>query len=226
MLSPVRPPIPAQPADRSVSLLIPAEEAAGRRREREGPLEIGRVLLWVLGSVCAAAGSAVWLGRGPASLPALGLLIFGSLLVVLGVVESVLLRSAKANAPEAAHIWDEGVELILSSGGVRGVLWEDPKLALDVYLRARRGTSEPERLLVWLMDGGIPPCDLSPTGFERIESAVVAHHLGCTEVRRGRHGRETRILSIRPGVRFATFDGLEGAPPRSTAASYARREQE
>jgi len=180
-----------------VVLLRPAEEVDRLRHQRERPAEIGRSLLLFLGAVCAAAGGALWVTHG--SVVAEALVAFGALLIGLGFVEHVLLQRDRTHWIDQAHLWDDGIELVLHNGEIRAASWTDPGLAFDIFVRPRRNTNDDERLLIWRKDPKVPPCDLSEVGLDKLKGAVMAHELGFTEFRRGRRAREARVYEIRAG---------------------------
>jgi hypothetical protein len=197
--------------EHGVSLLRPAEEAAGLRRRRERPAEIGRYLLILLGAVCGAAGAALWVTT-PIVLVAGAILGFGLILIALGATLHLVLLRERERWPEETHAWDEGIEILLHDGELRAASWTDPKLALDVFVKQRRHLTDDERLLVWRMGSGIPPCDLSRDGFDRLMQVVVTHDLKLAEFRGGRKGREARAYEIR-GRQIRPSVGMPVAPP-------------
>lgn len=208
---------PTDPApEEAASLLVSADQAASFRRRRERPAEIGRYLLLGLGVVCAGAASALWITTR-VSLVAAALLGFGLILAALGGTLHLFLLRDRARWPEQAHAWNEGLEVLLHDGELRATAWTDPKLALDIFVRRARHAKDDERLLVWRMGTGIPPCDLSAGGFERLMQAVVAHDLQLNEFRGGRKGREARAYEIR-GKSVRSALGMRVAPPEPSQA--------
>jgi hypothetical protein len=199
---PEQPPTGGFAEEHGVSLLRPAEEATDLRRRRERPAEVGRYLLIGLGSVCAGAAGALWVTTR-VSLVAGSLLGFGLILIALGATLHLVLLRDRERWPEEAHAWDEGIELLLHDGELRAASWTDPKLALDVFVRRRRGATDEERLMVWRMGPAVPPCDLSRAGFELLMQVVVAHHLQLAEFRGGSKAREARAYEIRGSVHRA-----------------------
>jgi len=200
------PPAPDGPSDgHGVPLLAPPTEAEAHRRRRERPAEIGRFLLIGLGAICASAALAFWL-TSHAALVAAPLLAFGLLLVALGLTLHFVLQRDRDRWPEAAHAWEEGIELLLHDGELRAASWSDPKLALDLFVHQRPGPASDERLLVWRMDSAVPPCDLSEGGFNHLLRVVVTHDLRLTEFRRGRGSREARAYEIRARTAPSLFD--------------------
>lgn len=177
--------------------MVPAEEAERLRRRRERPAEIGRYALLGLGAVCATAGAALWLTTPGVSLPAVAFLAFGLTLMALGGTLHLLLVRDRDRWPEQVHAWADGIELLLHDGELRAASWDDPKLALDLYVQPRRGSSYEDHLLVWRMGSSVPPCDLSEAGFSRFMEMVVAHKLRLDEFRNGKRTREARAYVIR-----------------------------
>ncbi len=192
------------PDERGLSLLKPAEEVAALRRRRERPAELGRYPLILLGVVCAGAGAAFWLSsRLRLSLVGLALLGFGLILIALGAALHLVLLRDRDRWPERAHAWDEGIELVLHDQEVKGALWTDPKLALDLFVHRPRNANDDVRLLYWKMDPAVPPCDLSQAGFDRLMRIVATRDLQLAEYRSGTKGREARAYEIRaPGRRL------------------------
>jgi hypothetical protein len=197
--------------EHGVSLLRPVEEAAALRRRRERPAKIGRYLLILLGGICAGAGAALWATTSVA-LIGVAMLGFGLLLIALGATLHLVLLRDRYRWPEAAHAWDEGLELLLHDGELRAASWTDPELALDIFVRPQRRTSDEERLLVWRMESGIPPCDLSQDGLDRLLQVVAVHDLRLAEYRRGGAPRAARAYEIR-GRTYRPLPGLRAAPP-------------
>jgi len=188
---------PPSAQEAGVVLLRPGEEVEKLRRRRERPGEIGRSLLLLLGSICAGAGAALWFTHG--SIVAEALVSFGAILIGLGLVEHVLLRRDRMHWVDQAHLWNDGIELILHNGEIRAASWTDPGLAFDIFVRPRRKPTDDERLLIWRKDPKVPPCDLSEVGLDKLKHAVTAHELGFTEFRRGRRTREARAYEVRAG---------------------------
>lgn len=187
------------------SLLLPPADRAVARRRRERTAEIGRRALVLLGAVCAGAGAALW-ATSSASLPALGFVAFGGVLVVLGLALYALLRRDRELAPEEAHVWDEGIEILLKNGEIRAASWIDPDLALAILVRFRRRSAEPDRLLCWRMDHRVPPADLSAEGLDRMLQAAASHDVVLSQERQGRSARAPRFYAIEgrrpaPGAR-------------------------
>jgi len=211
---PTNPPV----EEHGVSLLDSPEQAADQRRRRERPAEVGRTLLITLGTICAGAGAALWITSRLSIVPA-AFLAFGLLLLALGATLHLVLLRDRDRWPEGAHAWDEGIELLLHDGDLRASLWTDPKLALDVFVRPVRRTTGVERLLVWRMGSPVPPCDLSPEGFDRLMQVVVAQDLKLVEYSSGRKGREAKAFEIRART-DRSLAGLR-APPKDPAGSPA-----
>lgn len=216
--SPEPTPTDAPVEEHGVSLLRPPVEAADLRCRRERPAEVGRYLLIALGVVCAGAGSALWVTTHVVLVGA-ALLGFGLVLVALGATLHLVLLRDRDRWPDEAHVWEEGIELLLHDGELRAASWTDPNLALDVFVTPRRRSADPDRLLVWKMDSAIPPGDLSESGLERLMQMVTAHDLRLAEYRSGRLGRESRAYEIRGRVERRPM-GMQVAPPdpsRSTS---------
>lgn len=208
-----------QPAaeEHGASLLVATEDGDRLRRRRERPAEVGRYLLLGLGAVCGAAGAALWLTTANARLPGSVFLGFGLTLMSLGGTLHLVLARDRQRWPEQVHAWDEGIELLLHDGELRAATWDDPRLALDLFVRPRRTSSDEDRLLLWRMGPSVPPCNLSEAGYSRLMEMVVKHELRLTEYRRGRRTREPRAYEIRsrpdrPGLASPTMDAGEPHP--------------
>ena len=117
--------------------------------------------------------------------------------MALGGTLYLLLVRDRDRWPEQVHAWVDGIELLLHDGELRAASWDDPELALDLYVQPKRGSPEKDRLLVWRMGSSVPPCDLSEAGFSRLMEMVVAHDLRLDEFRKGRQTREARAYLIR-----------------------------
>ena len=197
-----RPPSYLPPDERGFSLLKPPEEVTALRHRGERPAELGRYPLFLLGAVCSAAGAAFWFSsKLRLSMVGLALVGFGLILVALGATLQLVLVRDRDRWPERAHAWEEGIELVLHDQEVKGALWTDPKLALDLFVHRPRGSEDDVRLLYWKMDPGVPPCDLSQAGFDRLMGIVATRDLRLAEYRSGSKGREARAYEIRAAVR-------------------------
>lgn len=180
-----------------VSLALGDDRVRGSRGRSERIARYGRNTLVMLGAITAGAAAA--LGRLHPSGLADGILVFGVVLIALGVVQHLWLRRDRDRWPEQAYLWADGVELVLHNGEVRAVEWNDPKLALDLFCRPIPGDPPTQEILLeWKMDGYVPPCPLSPDGFERLRTAAIAHGLGMAEFRHGPRQHEIRIYELRP----------------------------
>jgi hypothetical protein len=165
------------------------------RRQMELPGQVGRYILVMLGSVILAASAGLWFTH-PSGL-ADALLVFGLVLVVLGIVQHQLLIRGRAHWPDQALLWPDGLELVLHNGEIRAAPWNDPKFVLDLYCRPVPGVANDEIMLVWKMDSKVPPCQLSVDGFDRLRGAAITHGLEVAEFR-GDRKRDMRAYEIRP----------------------------
>jgi hypothetical protein len=183
------------------------------RRRSELPANVGRYVLVLLGSVIAAAAAGLLLARS--SPTADGLFALGIVLVLLGVVQHLLLRRDRAHWPEEVYLWADGVELVLHNREIRAISWNDPGLALDVYVRPLKGDPVEETLLVWKSDRHVPPCQLSTEGLERLRSAAHAHGLEVHEYRDAARKRGMRAYEIRPAHPTTASPPSAGGPAPS-----------
>jgi hypothetical protein len=205
---------PAPPAgDEEVSLLRPQQEVSELRRRRERPAELGRYPLLMLGAIALAAGATLWLtSRTRIDQLAIILCAFGLTLAAIGGLLHLLLLRERDRWPEAAHAWDEGIEIVLHDHEVKAALWSDPKLAIDLFVHRPRNGPDDVRLMYWKMDGAVPPCDLSTEGFDRLMAIVVAQNLRLNELRSGPRGRESRVFEIRARGRTLDLGKMKPGP--------------
>lgn len=192
-----------------ISLIRTGEEATLLRHRLERPARVGRYVMGTLGAITAAAGVATWITT--ASEVGLVLGAFGGVLTVLSVAQHLLYRRDLDHWPTDVLLWDEGVELVLHNGEVRGATWSDPGLALHLVERRAPPPANREYLLVWLMDPKIPPVELSAEGFDRLNRATVDRHLRVNENRRGSRPDATRLIEIRQGPAGPTPDAVSVA---------------
>jgi len=178
------------------SILRTGPEAPLLRRRMERPGRAGRLVLTMIGGVTATAGIAVWVtSKAPLSEAIAG---FGGVLLALGVVQHFLYRRDQAHWPEQAHLWADGVELVLHNGEVRGASWDDPDFSLQLIARRARPPIGREFVMIWLMDSKVPPLELSPEGFERLRRSAAEHGLDLIQNRRGSRSDATQFIHIHP----------------------------
>jgi len=149
----------------------------------------------VLGAVTASAGVAFWVSTS--SLVGVALGVFGALLVALGLVQHFLYRRDLEHWPTDVLLWDEGLELVLANGEVRGATWSDVDLALELVSRRAPLPAEREYLLLWLADSKIPPVQLSAEGYERLAKVAADGGLRITQSRRGARANAVQVIQIR-----------------------------
>ncbi len=181
-----------------VSLVRIGDDADQLRKRLERPARLGRYVLGVPGVVTAAAGIALWLIDH--SIVGIAFAAFGGVLIVLGVAQHILLRRELAHWPMDALLFDEGIELTLTNGEVRGVMWSDPQLSIVLVNRRAPAPAGREFLLVWMMDSRIPLIELSAEGFDRLMRVAATQRLDVNERRRGHGDKAARWIEIRPGV--------------------------
>ena len=173
----------------------------------------------LLGAICVSAGAALWItSKSRLYPPGLMFCAFGLTLVALGAVLHLILLRERDRWPEAAHAWDEGIEIVLHDHEVKAALWEDPKLAIDLFVHRPRNAIDDVRLLYWKMDPAVPACDLSREGFDRLMSIVVAQDLRLIEYRTGPRGRESRAYEIRARRRELNLGKMKPQPELTQAA--------
>jgi hypothetical protein len=194
--SAAHPTVPLEPEGTSLVRGDAGAELLRRRVER--PALLGQYVLETLGAVTAAAGVGLYLtDRSPLGL-ALG--AFGAVLVVLGVLQHLIIRRDRSNWPDQVVLWDDGVELVLHNGEVRGISWDDPELAIDLVSRRAPPPADREYLLVWMAEGKIPSAELSAEGFDRLRRAAVDHHLLVSQPNPSRRPDGLQLFEIRPGA--------------------------
>jgi len=183
------------------------DRSASHRLRSERMARASRLALAMGGVVAVGAATALWLLHP--SPVAIVVIIFGLVLLAIGLTQHLLLEIERSRWPDEALLWTDGVELLLHNGEVRAVAWNDPKLAFDLFHRPLPNDPSGEAFLEWKMGGYVPPCLLTESGFERLQSAAVAHGLGMAEFRHGRRGNEIRVFE----VRAARSDGDISTPP-------------
>lgn len=194
--SPVVAPISAASEENGQPLVREDEGSRQSRRRSERLAYVSRYLLVTCGAITLGAALPLWLLHP--SMLAVGLVLFGIVLVALGLAQHFLLQLERSRWPDQAILWPDGVELVLHNGEVRAVEWNDPKLAFDLFRRPVRGDPAGEILLEWKMGGYVPPCPITEDGFDHLQAAIVAHNLGMAEFRHGRRTQEVRIFEVRP----------------------------
>jgi hypothetical protein len=196
----MRPSAPSPPGPSTESTGTPIarndNRSARLRRQSERWAHLSRYALGMTGAVTLGAALALWFLH-PSGL-AIGLVLFGLVLVALGLVQHFLLVRERRRWPDQAYLWPDGVELVLHNGEVRAVEWDDPKLAFDLFRRPVRDDPSDEILLEWRMGGYVPPCSLTQEGFDRLQATAVLHDLGMAEFRHGSRPHEIRIYEVRP----------------------------
>lgn len=180
-----------------ISLLRRGDEATQLRLRLERPARIGQFLMGGLGAVTAAAGVTAWITHALAVGLAFG--IFGTVLIVLAVIQHLLLRRDLLHSPDQAVLREGGVELFLRNGEVRGLSWTDADMALNIISRKAPPPANREYLLVWMPDLKIPSMELSADGYGRLKHAAEAQQLIVSERRRGRGEAATLWTEIRQG---------------------------
>ncbi len=168
------------------------------RHRLERPARLGRTILAVIGVVTASAGIADLITtRSPVGI---AIAVFGFALLALGVAQHLLYQRDLKHWPTDVLMWDEGIELVLANGEVRGVMWSDSDIALQLVSRKAPKPAEREFLLLWLQDSKIPAVELSPEGYDRLTKTAADAGLQFTIVRRGHRTKGTQLIQIRPAL--------------------------
>ncbi len=160
------------------------------------PTQLGRYLLVGLGAVAVGAGVGLFFGHQVDV--ALAILLLGAILVVGGILQYRSFQRSQAHWPVKILLHEDGIELLLDNGEIRAAEWSDPKLDLEVHSRPSKRAGGFEVTLLWRMDRRIPPCPLTPEGFEHLRSEVEGRKLKLQEFHQGRPGREVRLYLIGP----------------------------
>lgn len=179
------------------SLIRTGAEAEFLRRWLERPARAGRYALIGLGGTVVAAGVAVYLTNG--SVLGIAFALFGAVLLVLGAVQHLLLHRELANWPLDALLFEDGIELVLSNGEIRGLHWADPAFSLALVSRKAPAPAHREYLLVWTNEGKIPSVELSEAGFDALLREASARRLLIEERRRGRGEAPARWILVTAG---------------------------
>lgn len=173
------------------------DEATQLYLRLERPARVGRFVMGGLGVVTATAGVAAWITH--ALLDGLALGIFGTVLIALALIQQLLLRRDHQHWANQVVLREDGVELFLRNGEVRGLSWTDSDLALNLISRKAPSPAGREYLLVWMSDPKIPSIELSAEGYERLKYAAEAQRLIVSVTRRGRSQAGTQWIEIRQG---------------------------
>lgn len=191
----------AAPEESGLSILRSDAFADRFRRGMNRTSQLGRYFLVGLGAVAVGSAVGLFFGRQTVSHQtdvALAILLLGVILVVGGIAEYRSTQRRQAHWPVKILLHEDGIELLLDNGEVRGAEWNDPKLDLEVHSRPSKRAAGSEVTLVWRMDRRIPPSPLSPEGFEHLRTEVMRRKLKLQEFHQGRPGRELRLYLIGP----------------------------
>ena len=184
-----------QETEDASSILRTGPEADALRRRMERGARISRYVLATLGVITASAGLLLWITS--ASDLGLALGAFGGVLIALGIAQHLLYRRDIAHWPKQAFLWDDGIELVLRNGEVRGATWSDPDLVLQIVDRRAPPPANREYLLLWIMDSRVPPVEITEDGFERLSRVAGSHPLRISLSRRGARANAMRVVDIR-----------------------------
>ncbi len=200
------------PPEGGVSLARTGDDATMLRRRLERPARLGRTILVIIGGITASAGIADLITTR--STVGIAIAVFGFALLALGVVQHLLYQRDLKHWPTDVLMWDEGVELVLANGEVRGVMWSDADIALQLVSRKAPKPAEREYLLLWLQDSKIPAVELSAEGYDRLTKTAADAGLQFAIVRRGHRTKGTQLIQIRPAL----------PPPIDTTAKLSQAE--
>jgi len=186
--------VPEEP-NAGPSLVRSGSDADLLRARSEGSARFSRNILLTLGAVTAGAG----IVDGIVSRSDLGWAIgtFGVVLIALSGVQAALYRRDQKNRVAAVHLWDEGVELLLSNGEVRGGMWVDPDFGLQLVSRPAPPPAGREYLMIWLPDSHIPPVEITEDAYDRLGRTAADKGLHVSVARRGPREGGTQMIHIR-----------------------------
>ena len=192
------------------SILAPEAGDEGARRRAERPAQVGRYAFSFLGGVVVAASTGLLLTHGTPL--ALGLLALGAVLLALAYVEHRWLLRDRSHRPIEAHLWPEGVELVLANGEIRVASWNDTAFAMDVFVHPARRDRPAEVIVAWKMDRRVPLFRTTEAALDRLRGAAETHGLLCAEYRpstspRAMRGFEIRARRVVPAPERAPVDG-------------------
>ena len=178
-----------------ISIARTGEAASLLRRRLERPAQIGRTLLIFVGAITAAAGIADWV----TTRSNFGIVngVFGVILLAFGVMQHWLHKRDLAHWPTDVLLWQDGVELVLSNGEVRGLMWSDPDLALQLIARRAPAPANREFILLWLTDSKVPVVEISEEGFDLLSKTAYGKGLQIAMTRRGPRVNGTQMIHIR-----------------------------
>ena len=178
-----------------ISIARAGEAASLLRHRLERPAQIGRTLLIFIGAVTAAAGIADWVTTRSSFGIVIG--VFGAILLAFGVLQHWLHKRDIAHWPTDVLLWQDGVELVLSNGEVRGLMWSDPDLAIQLIARKAPAPANREFILLWLTDSKVPVVEISEEGFELLSKTAFGKGLQIAMTRRGPRVNGTQMIQIR-----------------------------
>ena len=181
--------------DTGISILRTGDEAAYLRNRLERSANIGRYAMVMVGSITVAAGAAVWVTS--ASEVGVAIAAFGAVLTVLGVIQHFLYRRDLSHWPTEVLLQEEGLELILPNGEIRGVMWSDADFGLQLIARPAPEPAKREFLLIWLVDSRIPPVEISSEAFDRLREITANKGLRLSQRQHGTRTNPTQFVEIR-----------------------------
>jgi hypothetical protein len=186
--------VPERPGD-GLTLVRSGSDADLLKARTESSARLARNIVLTLGVVTAGAGIADGvLSRTPL---AWAIATFGIVLAALSAVQTYLLRRDQRNRVEAVHLWDEGVELVLANGEIRGGNWGDADFGLQLVARRARPPVARQYLMIWLPDSKIPPVEITEDAFNRLARSAVDKGLQVSMTRRGPREGGSQMIHVR-----------------------------
>ena len=206
---------PRNSLEDGISIAREGAEADTLYARMERPARLGRIVMGTLGAVTAAAGIAAWAIH--VFLVGLALGVFGALLIVLALIQHILLRRDYQHWAKEVVLREDGVEIFLRNGDVRGLSWTDSDFALNLVSRAAPAPANREYLLVWMPDPRIPSIELSAEGYGLLKQSAEHQRMIVSHHRRGRKESATVWTEIRQG-------GPGGTLPTSGSVPLAEKQ--
>lgn len=143
----------------------------------------------------------------------------GIYLVGICVLADWILGRSFRRQIQSVRTSGQGVEATLRDGRTLLARWADPKFAVDCLARPRMDRSPPvSYLLLWPMDRGVTPGELTESGRNWLLTAAKTHGINVTEKSLGSGGTSMKLHELRAaaeGVKGARESSRPGRPPAS-----------
>lgn len=143
----------------------------------------------------------------------------GVYLVGICVLADWILGRSFRRQIQSVRTTEEGVQATLRDGRSLLARWRDPTFAVDCLARPRLDRSPPvSYLLLWPMDRGVTPGELSEPGRNWLLAAAKDHGVRVTEKRLGSGSPAMKLHELRSdaeGVKGRRESSRPGRPPAS-----------